>query len=282
MSNNKLAKSLRSLVNDRLLQRKANSHKGDYGRVLIVAGSQGMTGAAVLASRGALRSGAGLTYLAVPKLLVNHVDSMTPEVITLSIDKINKILPDAIAIGPGLGTSKTTKKMFQTLFPCAVPTIIDADGINILASDLGLLRKQKDYPQAPVILTPHPGEMARLMGRRISIIQKHREKLAKSFAKEYGCIVVLKGNKTVVANSSGECYVNTSGNPGMACGGVGDVLTGLMAGLLAQAFSPWDAAVTAVYLHGLAGDLAAKEKTMAGMTASDLVEKIPDAISKSG
>lgn len=281
MSNNKLAKSLRSLVNDRLLQRKANSHKGDYGRVLIVAGSQGMTGAAVLASRGALRSGSGLTYLAVPKLLVNLVDSMTPEVITLPFDKINKILPDAIAIGPGLGTSKTIKKMFQTFFPCAVPTVIDADAINVLASDLGLLRKQKDNRHAQLIITPHPGEMARLMGRSVNIIQKHREKFAKKFATEYGCIVVLKGNKTVVANHSGEVFVSDSGNPGMACGGVGDVLTGMIAGLLGQGFSPWDAAVTAVHLHGLAGDLAAKEKTMAGMIASDLVEKIPDAISKS-
>jgi NAD(P)H-hydrate epimerase len=257
-------------------KRRPDTHKGDYGRALIVAGSPGMIGAAVLASRGALRVGAGLTYLAVPKELVNFVNCMTPEVITLPFEKIKTIKPDAIAIGPGLGQSPNIKKILHKLVISHSSLVIDADALNVLSNNLGLLKKQK----ACIILTPHPGEMSRLIDKSVEYIQKNRVAVAKEAAKRFNCLVVLKGNKTVIAKPSGETFVNRTGNPGMATGGVGDVLTGMIAGLLAQGFSPWNAAVAGVYLHGLAGDLAAKEKGEYGMIASDLVEKIPHAIQK--
>jgi NAD(P)H-hydrate epimerase len=257
-------------------KRRPATHKGDYGRALIVAGSPGMIGAAVLASRGALRIGAGLTYLAVPKELVNFVNCMTPEVITLPFEKINNIKPDAIAIGPGLGQGSGVKKLLRSVFGVLCSVVIDADGLNVLAKNSKLLKNKK----ARIVLTPHPGEMSRLINKSVEYIQKNRVAVAKEAAKRFNCLVVLKGNKTVIAKPSGETFVNRTGNPGMATGGVGDVLTGMIAGLLAQGFSPWNAAVAGVYLHGLAGDLAAKEKGEYGMIASDLVEKIPYALQK--
>ena len=239
-----------------------------------------MTGAAVLASRGCIRSGAGLTYLAVPKELVNIVDAITPEVITLPFDKINSITPDAIAIGPGLGTTKQAEKILKKVlssYKSPLSTVvIDADGLNILAKDLDILKKLA----GKVIITPHPGEMSRLTGKSINYIQKNRQKVAREFARKHRCIVVLKGNKTVVTNSLGKVYVNKSGNPGMASGGVGDVLVGMIAAFLAQGISTFEAVKFGVYIHGLAGDLAAKEKGEDGMIASDLVEKIPYAIQR--
>lgn len=266
MSKNKFSKLL--------LRRRAASHKGDYGRVLIVAGSSGMTGAAVLASRGSLRSGAGLTYLAVPKTLVNFVDSQTPEVITLPFEKIKVVKADAVAIGPGLGATLSTRKLISSLLPHPTPLVIDADALNVIAKDLVMLKKA----QAQVIITPHPGEMSRLIRKSIGYVQKNRSSVAKEAAKRFGCIVVLKGHKTVIAGPSGKVFVNPTGNPGMASGGVGDVLTGMIAGFIGQGVKAWDAAVLAVYLHGLAGDLAAKEKGENGIIALDLVEKIPYAI----
>jgi NAD(P)H-hydrate epimerase len=283
---------LRNRISKLLAKRKPATHKGNYGRVLIVAGSSGMTGAAVLASRGALRSGAGLTYLAVPKNLVNFVDSMTPEVITLPFASIKKVKANAVAIGPGLGTTKQTRKLIISSIIHRLPRarsdsdesrgpsslVIDADGINVIAKDLGLLKKAQ--AQAEVIITPHPGEMSRLITKSVEYIQKNRVSVAKDAAKRFGCIVVLKGYKTVVANPSGRTFINPTGNPGMASGGVGDVLTGMIAGFAAQQVAPWDATVLAVYLHGLAGDLAAEEKGEHAMIASDLVGKIPYAIQK--
>lgn len=258
-------------------KRRPGTHKGDYGRVLIVAGSRGMTGAAVLASRGALRSGAGLVYLAVPKELVNFVDMMTAEVIALPFEEIKNIKPDAVAIGPGLGKNlNLIDNLLHSLVIRRLSLVIDADAINAIAKKPQVLRGAA----AGMILTPHPGEMARLLGKTIEDIQKNREMIASAAAKSFGSIVVLKGHRTVVADKSGKIYVDRTGNPGMATAGVGDVLTGMIAGFAAQGFSPWDAAVAGVYLHGLAGDLAAKEKGEYGMIASDLVEKIPYAIRK--
>lgn len=256
----------------KLPKRKADTHKGDYGKVLIVAGSPGMTGAAVLASRGALRSGAGLVYLAVPKSLVNFVDTMTPEVITLSFDDIKKIKPDTIAIGPGLGVSSRTREILSSIVCRPSSIVIDADALNVIARDFELREKNE------VIITPHPGEMSRLIGKSVQYVQANRIRVAKEAAKKYNCIVVLKGHKTVVASPAGKIYVNSTGGPGMATGGVGDVLTGMIAGLSGQGISSWDAAISGVYLHGRAGDLAAKEKGEYSMTASDLIEKIPNAI----
>lgn len=267
---------LRNKISSSLPRRKLESHKGDYGRVLIITGSSGMTGAAVLASRGALRSGSGLTYLAVPKDLVNFVDSQTPEVITLPIDKYKTVKPNVIAIGPGLGTSAKVKKILRSLLLRKISLVIDADAINIIAKKPNSLKKAK----ANIIITPHPGEMARLLKRKIKDIQKNREALALETAKKYNCIVVLKGNKTVIADPKGNSIINPTGNPGMASGGVGDVLTGMIASFIGQGLSLFDAAIAGVFLHGLAGDLAAEEKGQRGMVASDLVEKISNALQK--
>ncbi|MFC1511094.1 NAD(P)H-hydrate dehydratase [Candidatus Margulisiibacteriota bacterium] len=268
MSNNKHIK---------LPKRKSNSHKGDYGRVLIVAGSPGMTGAAVLASRGALRSGAGLVYLAVPTGLVNFVDSITPEVITIPFEKIKDIREDALLIGPGLGQSPSVRKLVDSLITKTIGhLVIDADALNIISDYPKILKKAKTQ----IVITPHPGEMSRLIHRRIEYIQKNRAVVAREAARLFHCLVVLKGHKTVVAEPHGETYINSTGNPGMATAGVGDVLGGMIASFIAQGQSVWHAAIAGVYLHGLAGDLAAKEKGQHGMIASDLVERIPDAIQR--
>jgi hydroxyethylthiazole kinase-like uncharacterized protein yjeF len=270
---------LKNKIGRLLSKREPSTHKGDYGRVLIVAGSSGMTGAAVLAARGALRSGAGLTYLAVPKKLVDLVDPVTPEAITLPFEDIKKIKADAIAVGPGLGISKQTQKLLKSLIPISCSLIIDADGLNVIAKKPSLLSKAGGR-RPNVILTPHPGEMSRLMKKNIKYIQENRVKVTKEAAKRFGCIVVLKGHKTVIADPAGKTFVNPTGNPGMASGGVGDVLCGMIAGFAAQKIASWDAALLGVYLHGLAGDLAAREKGEYSMIASDLVEKIPYAIQK--
>ncbi len=241
-----------------------------------------MTGAAVLASRGALRCGAGLVYLAVPRELVNIVDSMTPEVITLPFEKIGDIKADVAALGPGLGATARTRKLISSLacpeqrrgVPRPAPLVVDADGLNVIAKHPVVMGKDK------VILTPHPGEMSRLLNESVERIQEDRVSAAKKAAKKFGCIVVLKGHGTVIADPAGEIFVNTTGNPGMASGGIGDVLTGMIAAFIGQGIALFDAAVFAVHLHGLAGDLAVKEKGEYGMIASDLVEKIPYAIQR--
>jgi ADP-dependent NAD(P)H-hydrate dehydratase / NAD(P)H-hydrate epimerase len=268
---------LRNKIRKSLPKRKRDSNKGDFGRVLIVGGSSGMTGAAVLASRGALRSGAGLTYIAVPKELVNVVDSQTPEVITLPFEKIKSIKANVVAVGPGLGIGSQAKKIITSLITHSsllTPLVLDADALNILAKNPNLLKKAK----AEVVITPHPGEMARLLKMKIKDIQKDRKAAAIKAAKKFKCIVVLKGYKTVIANRFGKTVINPTGNDGMASGGVGDVLTGIIAGLIGQGMNLFDAAVAGVYIHGAAGDLAAKDKGRRSMIASDLVEKIPYAL----
>ncbi|MFH1347634.1 MAG: NAD(P)H-hydrate dehydratase [Candidatus Margulisiibacteriota bacterium] len=258
-------------------KRKQNTHKGDYGRVLIVAGSSGMTGAAILAARGALRSGAGLTYLAVPKKLVDYVDALTPEVITIPLERIKDIKADAIAIGPGLGQGSKIIKIIHSLVISHSSLVIDADALNVIAKNTKLLKKAK----ANIVITPHPGEMSRLVKKDIAFVQRHRSVVAKMAAQIFKCVVVLKGHRTVVADPSGKTFINQTGNPGMASGGVGDVLTGMIASFIAQGKPVFYASVLGVQLHGLAGDLAAKDKGEYGMIASDLVDKIPYAIQKS-
>ncbi|OGC06114.1 NAD(P)H-hydrate dehydratase [candidate division WOR-1 bacterium RIFCSPLOWO2_02_FULL_46_20] len=269
---------LKNNISKILPKRKKSSHKGDYGKVLIVAGSAGMTGAAVLSAIGCLRSGAGLTYLAVPKDLVPFVDSMTPEVITLSFDEINNIKPNVVAIGPGLSVSwqmnKLVKKMLRAY--SLITYVLDADGLNNLADNPEVIARVK----ANVIITPHPGELSRLIKKSVDYIQNNRLAVAKETARRFNCVVVLKGYRTVVADPSGNSFVNDTGNPGMASAGVGDVLTGMIAGFAAQGLVSGEAAILGVYLHGVAGDLAAKEKTEYGMIASDLVEMIPNALQK--
>jgi ADP-dependent NAD(P)H-hydrate dehydratase / NAD(P)H-hydrate epimerase len=277
-----MSKNNKSEIKKLFPKRRPNSHKGDYGKVFLLAGSEGMLGAAVLSSRGALRAGAGLVYLSVPGRCRDSVNLATPEVIVVAGDNVADYFEAAasaaaVAIGPGLGLRRAQAKEFILKLDQRKydnPVIIDADGLNAFAGDLAALQNLK----LKLILTPHPGEMARLLGQPIEAVQKNRKKTAVETAKLLNCVVVLKGHQTIVADSQGASYINKTGNPGMASGGVGDVLTGLIAGIVAQGANPFKAAVAGVYLHGLAGDLAVKEKGEYGMIASDLVEKIPYAL----
>lgn len=270
--------------------RRPETHKGDVGRVFILAGSVGMSGAAALCAGGALRIGSGLVTVGVPKGLQDAmVQKLTEAMFTplpetkagsISQQAFPEVLSltermDAVAIGPGLSQESQTKALVRQLVATIVkPLVVDADGLNALAEEVGILKKR----YLPLVLTPHPGEMGRLIRQSAEEVQRDRERTASEFAKTYQAVVVLKGHATVVASYDGARYVNDTGNPGMASGGCGDVLTGMIVGLLGQGLSLFDAACLGVYLHGLAGDLAAKERGEIGLLASDLLEKIPHAI----
>jgi len=273
-----------------LTPRAPDTHKGDVGRVFLLAGSVGLSGAAALCTMGALRVGAGLVTLGIPKSLHDPmVEKLTEAMLkvlpetkegSLSLQGLPEIITtieamDAVAIGPGLSQQPQTKELVRHLLPrITKPLVLDADGLNALAEDVGLLKKLP----LPMILTPHPGEMGRLIRQSAEEVQRDRERTAREFAKTYRVIVVLKGHHTVIASYDGTVSVNETGNPGMASGGCGDVLTGMITGLLGQKLSGFDAARLGVYLHGLAGDLAAKEVGNVGLIASDLVDRIPLAI----
>ncbi len=267
--------------------RPAQTHKGDYGHLLILAGSPGKTGAAAMVSQGALRTGTGLVTVGIPASLnpileVKLTEAMTeplPDATTgyLSPDSSRRIIQllngkTALALGPGISTQPDVQELLLGLIPMAkVPLVVDADGITALASRPEVLKACK----GPVILTPHPGEMARLVGRTTQEIQTDRIGAAREFATAYNCIVVLKGNRTVIASPQGEVYINPTGNPGMASGGTGDVLTGMVGGFLAQGLPPLEAAKWGVYLHGLAGDIAAQKVGEISLIASDIIEQLP-------
>ena len=270
--------------------RPPDAHKGAAGRVFVLAGSSGMSGAAALCTMGALRVGAGLVTLGIPKGLHHPmVEKLTEAMFralpetkegSLSLQGLPEIVSaagemDAVAIGPGLSQHPQTKTLVRQLLPkIPKPLVLDADGLNALAEDVALLKKLP----LPIILTPHPGEMGRLIRLSPEEVQRDRQRIAAEFAKMYRVIVVLKGHATVVARYDGEVYVNDTGNPGMASGGCGDVLTGMIAGLLGQRLAPFDAARLGVYLHGLAGDLAAADRGEIGLLAADLADRIPLAI----
>ncbi|MFH1198864.1 MAG: NAD(P)H-hydrate dehydratase [Candidatus Omnitrophota bacterium] len=282
-----------------MLQRKLNAHKGDFGHVLIIAGSSRFSGAAVLCAEAALRCGSGLVTLGIPKGINSAIIKIKPkEVMTLPlpetkegnlgsgaykkvIDFIKKV--DILVVGPGLGQEATTKSLVRKLVAKAdKPLVIDADGLNALAGYLNILESQVISHKSQVkVLTPHSGEMARLVGISVAQIQANRGVIAKKFAKDYKVIIVLKGHNTVVTDYQGNFYINKTGNPGMATAGSGDVLSGIIAAFLAQGLSAFEAAKYAVYLHGLSGDLAAKEKTQISLIASDIIAKIPEAVKSS-
>jgi len=277
-------------VSGTLAGRARDAHKGDFGHLLVIAGSLGKAGAAVMAARGALRSGAGLVTVAAPMGLVPVIQQQVVEAMcmpaaesidgTLGMGAEEEIIRaaarmSACAVGPGLTTHNETVRVVRTLVrSLAVPMVIDADAVNALAGNLDALKKAR----APRVLTPHPGEMARLLGTTADDVQRDRIGTAQRFARTHGAVVVLKGAGTVVATPAGEAFINTTGNPGMATGGTGDVLTGVIGSLLAQGYGPIEAACIGVHLHGRAGDLAAKEKGEAGMIAGDVIEKLPEAI----
>jgi NAD(P)H-hydrate epimerase len=288
----KIAVSLldRGAVRGVLSQRSPDAHKGDFGHLLVVAGAPGKAGAAVMAARGALRSGAGLVSVATPNGLVPIIQSQLAEAMclpsaesiegTLAIGAEVELLKamagmSACVVGPGLSTHYETVQAVRNLIQrLAVPAVIDADGLNALAGFTDILKKVK----TSLILTPHPGEMGRLLGISADEVQKDRIAIASAFAMKYKVTLVLKGAGTVVATPRGWVWINSTGNPGMASGGTGDALAGMIGGLLAQGYDASQAACLGVYVHGLAGDLASKEKGETGMIAGDLVEKIPDAI----
>ncbi|MCU0651728.1 MAG: NAD(P)H-hydrate dehydratase [Candidatus Omnitrophica bacterium] len=280
----------------RLLQRKLNSHKADFGHVLILAGSLKFSGAALLAGEACLRSGAGLVTLGMPKSLCLAVLKIKAKEImllplaetkdkTLDISAFKEIKDfmkkaQVLAIGPGLSDDKSTQSLARKVISeISKPMVIDADGLNALAGHLSILLKRKGIG-LPTILTPHPGEMSRLSGISAAKVQAARKKVAKELANDYNCVIVLKGHRTVVAGPKVKTYENTTGNPGMASAGSGDVLTGMIAAFLGQNLNAFEATKYAVYLHGLAGDLAGKEKTQISLIASDIIAKIPAAIRK--
>jgi ADP-dependent NAD(P)H-hydrate dehydratase / NAD(P)H-hydrate epimerase len=275
-----------------LHQRERDAHKGAFGHLLVVAGSPGKTGAAIMAARGALRAGAGLVSVATPHGLVPIVQSQIVESMcvpsaesiegTLGIGSEEELLKgagsmNACIIGPGLSTHYETVQVVRNLLQrLTIPMVVDADGVNALAGFLDILKKVK----APVVMTPHPGEMARLLGNSSGDVQRDRVGCATGFAVRYKVTLVLKGAGTVIATPDGRVFINSTGNPGMATGGTGDVLSGMIGSLLGQGYTASQAACLGVYLHGLAGDLAAGEKGEMGMIAGDLIEKIPAAIRK--
>lgn len=262
----------------RLPRRPRDSHKGDYGRLFLLAGSRGYTGAPCLAARAAVRGGAGLVTLAVPEDVYPIVAAKCcDEVMVWPLPEDDGSVVDkaggcgAAVIGPGLGQGERAERLvLRLLRELDCPVILDADGLNIVSRHIDVL----DERAGETILTPHDGEFARLSGCELPITD--RLGAARDFARARRCTLVLKGWRTVTALPSGFCAVNTTGNPGMAKGGSGDALAGLMGALAAQGVP--DAPILAVWLHGRAGDLAAQDKGEYGMTPSDLVEQIPYAI----
>lgn len=266
-------------VADLLKPRSRYAHKGDFGRALLVAGSKGMAGASILAARAALRSGVGLLTVHLPDCNNSIVQSSVPEAMTVSDSCdvcISDVLPTecytAVGVGPGLGRDVRTVRAIEGLLRSSrSPMVLDADALNILSSAPSLL----DYIPNGSVITPHMGEFARLVDG-FSNFSEALEK-AKMMSRKYALCIVLKGACTVVLSPSGECFVNTTGNVGMATGGSGDVLTGVLLALLAQGYCAVDAARIAVYVHGAAGDAAAAHTGVTAMVAGDIVEHLRDS-----
>jgi len=280
-----------SLCRSFLPVRAADSHKGSYGHVMVIGGSPGMTGAVALSAWAAVRSGAGLVTAAVPASLNPVLETKLTEAMslplpetgdgTLSLSSLepikNAVSNKVVVFGPGLSRHKEAQDITQAFvsnLPC--PTVLDADALFALVDCTEHLKKCR----YPVILTPHPGEMARLLGKSVGEIQEDRIRAATEAAKIYNSIVVLKGAKTLVATPEGHLYVNSTGNPGMASGGSGDVLAGMIGAFMAQGIKGEHAAALAVYVHGRAGDFAACDKSQISLTAGDIIEYLPKAFSE--
>ena len=285
--------------------RKPDAHKGTFGHVLIVAGSVGKSGAAVLSACGALRAGAGLVTVATAAPALALVAAGRPEIMTeplpvggnggLDGEALARAIAlvegkDAVVLGPGLGQDAATRDFIRGfLAKCAAPLVIDADGLNALAparaargsaaasAAVTLAKRAR-----PTVITPHPGEMARLIGSEAAYVQRARLDVARAFAAQSRAFVVLKGQRTVVADPNARAAVNPTGNAGMATGGTGDVLSGILGALLARGCEPWLAATAAVYVHGLAGDVAAARMGQESLLAGDVIEALPEAIRSLG
>lgn len=274
----------------KLPPRRPDSHKGDYGRILVVAGSRGMAGAAVLASLGAYRAGAGLVQIAVPDSVVPTVSASqlcatvaalpdkagalgagAAEEVTRHLDRA-----DVLAMGPGLGTAPATvEEVRQIVRLSTKPMVLDADALNAFQDHPDLLARGS----APRVLTPHEGELGRLTGIPVDAVRRDRRRAAEEAARRFFAVVVLKGDGTVVTDGK-RTAINETGNPGMATGGAGDVLTGIIAAFIGQGLAPWEAARLGVHLHGLAGDLAARKTGMVSLMATDIAESLGAAFRK--
>jgi NAD(P)H-hydrate epimerase len=279
----------RERMRDLVSVRAPESHKGDFGRVLIIAGSLGKTGAAHLAALGALRSGAGLVTVATPRSCVPIVASMAAEYMTVpleetpagtvdfaALDRVLELAADVIAIGPGLGTEPSTAAFVQGLVERAgVPLVLDADALNAFSGDPDRLIAPEGVE---MVITPHPGEMARLLNQTVDVVQRDRLSAARDFAAAHKLHVILKGHRTIVAGPENRAFINLTGNAGMATGGTGDVLTGMIAAWFAQLLDAEAACKIAVYLHGSAGDLAEADEGEVSLVATDLAGRIGDAI----
>ncbi|MGH8015944.1 MAG: NAD(P)H-hydrate dehydratase, partial [Candidatus Zixiibacteriota bacterium] len=278
------------MVFSKLPKRKPDGHKGDFGYLLIIAGSTGLTGAAELAANASMRSGCGMVRVACPSSTQPVLAAKLTEIMTHPLPDVAKkgalalrglgeirqlaLNYDALALGPGLGRHHETIELVKRFVADnEKPIVIDADGLYALGSDSKALKDSK----APIVLTPHAGEFKRLSGVDAPTDIRKRFKVAQSFAQEYNVTLLLKGSPTVIAHPSGRCYLNPTGNSGMAKGGSGDVLTGIIASLMAQGISTEDAAICGAYIHGLAGDFAADALTQRAMTAGDIIDFLPGA-----
>lgn len=275
-----------------LPRRRPDGHKGTFGTCLVIAGARGYSGAACLTAMAAIRAGAGLVRVAFPQSLAPIIEARVIEPVkhplpettdaTLSLDAASPILDLAadatsIAIGPGISTHQETKKLIREILPqLNKPMVIDADAINNLVDAEETLKQCS----APLILTPHPGELSRLIGVAPNEINNRRIEIARETARNFNCVLVLKGAPTVIATPQGKVFVNNTGNSGLGSGGTGDVLTGLIAGLLAQGASPLDASLIGVFLHGKTADIAAQELTEYCLIAGDLLQFLPRAFAE--
>ena len=273
-------------------ERPLNSFKNTFGHVLALAGSRGKTGAALLCARAALRAGAGLVTLGIPEEVADVFQSRVLDEMTLPLPSKDGSVSiaarehifsfihergDVLAMGPGLGVTPDTRKLVPEIIKaCPVPMVLDADALNALegVSNFGVLADAK----APVVITPHPGEMGRLIGKKTREIEEDRIGAAAFLSERTGAYVILKGARTVIAEPGGKIFINPTGTPGMAKAGVGDVLTGMLAGFLAQGVTPLDAAMLSVFTHGLAGEIAACKRGLHSMLASDIHDTIKDAL----
>jgi len=272
-----------------LRKRNPDTHKGDYGHVLVLGASAGLCGSACLCAEASLRTGAGKVSVAVPASLEPIIQTKLTEAVTIALPQgarkniayravgtIRRYIEGFEAVAAGMGASvipETAACMREIVITVEKPVVVDADGINAFAGKAAALKKRKSL----LVLTPHLKEFSRLTGITTAYIQKHRKKLAKEFALQYNLVLVLKGHRTIVTDGR-RAFENPTGNPGMATAGSGDVLSGMIAGIIAQKVPFFEAACTGVYLHGLAGDIAAKEKTEVSLIASDIIGKIPEAI----
>ena len=268
----------------RLPKRKPDSHKGDYGRVLVVAGSRGMAGAATLAAEAAYRSGAGLVYIACPASIVDVMSTKTTCAVVWPFEEgtgVGQLLDyahkcDVAVIGPGLSHAPMIAGIVREVVGAIeIPMVLDADGLNAFEAFPELLVRG----HAPRVITPHPGEAARLLKTLPSEIQQNRTAVAKELAERFLSVAVLKGHRTIVTDGK-QSYVNKTGNPGMATGGTGDVLAGMIGALIGQKLAPYDAACLGVQIHGKAGDLAAGKVGQVSLMATDLLAALPDAFRK--